>query len=50
MYIIDKVENNPLQVNGHPAWATEYDLATNKYRAMDVTTNSFCAVRSVLFA
>lgn len=22
VYIIDKTENNPVQVNGHPAWAT----------------------------
>lgn len=22
VYIIDKTENNPIQVNGHPAWAT----------------------------
>jgi hypothetical protein len=21
VYIIDKVENNPTQINGHPAWA-----------------------------
>ena len=21
VYIVDKVENNPAQVNGHPAWA-----------------------------
>lgn len=43
IYIVDKVENNPLTVNGHPAWATEYDTTTNQVRAMDVTTNTFCA-------
>ena len=43
VYIVDKVENNPITVNGHPAWATEYDLLTNKIRAMDVVTNTFCA-------
>jgi hypothetical protein len=43
VYIVDKVENNPTTVNGHPAWATEYDLLTNQIRAMDVTTNTFCA-------
>ncbi|KAJ9124101.1 hypothetical protein QFC22_000896 [Naganishia vaughanmartiniae] len=48
VYIIDKAENNPAQVNGHPAWATEYDLATNTYRAMDILTNSFCAGGTVL--
>ena len=33
MYIVDKVENNPVTVNGktgtHPAWAVEYDFDTN---------------------
>jgi hypothetical protein len=48
VYIIDKAENNPAQVNGHPAWATEYDLATNTYRGMDVLTNAFCAGGTVL--
>ncbi|GHJ88515.1 hypothetical protein NliqN6_4917 [Naganishia liquefaciens] len=48
VYIIDKAENNPAQVNGHPAWATEYDLASNTYRAMDILTNSFCAGGTVL--
>lgn len=50
MYIIDKTEGNGnnLNINGHPAWATEYDIATNTYRAMDVVTNSFCAGGNVL--
>ena len=27
IYIVDKVENNPTQINGHPAWAAgEFDL------------------------
>jgi hypothetical protein len=30
VYILDKVENNPIQINGkygtHPAWAVEYDM------------------------
>ncbi|KAL8283502.1 hypothetical protein RQP46_005605 [Phenoliferia psychrophenolica] len=43
VYIVDKTENNPATVGGHPAWATEYDLTTNTYRALDVSTNSFCA-------
>lgn len=33
VYVLDKSENNPLQINGtygtHPAWAVEYDLASN---------------------
>ncbi|KAG8921616.1 hypothetical protein FRC00_008432, partial [Tulasnella sp. 408] len=48
VYIIDKAQNNEAQVAGHPAWATEYDLNTNQYRAMDVTTNTFCAGGNVL--
>ena len=32
----------------HPAWATEYDVDANTFRAMDVVTNSFCAGGSVL--
>ncbi len=43
VYIIDKTENNPLRVNNHPAWASEYTLSTNTIRAMDVRTNTFCA-------
>jgi hypothetical protein len=33
VYVLDKSENNPVQITGkygtHPAWAVEYDLATN---------------------
>lgn len=43
VYILDKTENNPATINGHPAWAVEYDTATNTVRALDVVTNSFCA-------
>ncbi|CAE6530219.1 unnamed protein product [Rhizoctonia solani] len=48
VYVIDKVENNPVSVNGHPAWATEYDVETDKYRAMDIVTNTFCAGGNML--
>ncbi|GAA5864012.1 hypothetical protein JCM8547_005308 [Rhodosporidiobolus lusitaniae] len=52
VYIVDKTERNPLNVTGktgtHPAWATQYDLDTNTYRAMDIVTNSFCAGGNVL--
>ncbi|RSH95292.1 hypothetical protein EHS25_000379 [Saitozyma podzolica] len=48
VYIVDKTEGNNATVNGHPAWATEYDLATNTFRAMDVYSNSFCAGGIVL--
>lgn len=48
VYIVDKTENNPVSIGGHPAWATEYDPATNAFRTMDVKTNSFCAGGNVL--
>lgn len=48
VYIVDKTENNPVKVNGHPAWATEYDLVSNTFRTMDIKTNSFCAGGNVL--
>ncbi|KAK4052086.1 hypothetical protein OIV83_002380 [Microbotryomycetes sp. JL201] len=48
VYIVDKTERNPVSINGHPAWATEYDYTTNTYRAMDIETNSFCAGGNVL--
>ena len=50
VYIVDKTENNPPKVGNpsHPAWATEYDVDTNEFRAMDVVTNSFCAGGAVL--
>ncbi|MBW0470069.1 hypothetical protein O181_009784 [Austropuccinia psidii MF-1] len=50
VYILDKVENNPLRLNGtnKPAWATEYDLRTNTFRTMAVATNTFCAGGVVL--
>ncbi|ORY73590.1 hypothetical protein BCR35DRAFT_333603 [Leucosporidium creatinivorum] len=48
IYVVDKVEKNPVEVNGHPAWAVEYDLETHTTRALDVITNSFCAGGNVL--
>lgn len=43
VYIIDKVEANPLPINNHPAWATVYDLRTNIPTPLEVYTNAFCA-------
>lgn len=43
VYILDKAEYNHARVNGHPAYVVEYDYNTNKYRAMDVRSNTFCA-------
>lgn len=48
LYIVDKVENNPTQINGHPAWASEYSIDDDTGRAMDAVTNSFCAGGNVL--
>ncbi|KIM20934.1 hypothetical protein M408DRAFT_35070, partial [Serendipita vermifera MAFF 305830] len=43
VYILDKVESNPLPINDHSAWATVYDLRTNIATPLDVRTNTFCA-------
>ncbi|KAG8882655.1 hypothetical protein FRB98_003546, partial [Tulasnella sp. 332] len=48
VYVIDKTENNPVTVNGHPAWAVEYNTNTDTYRTMDVVSNTFCAGGNVL--
>ncbi|KDQ18009.1 hypothetical protein BOTBODRAFT_171700 [Botryobasidium botryosum FD-172 SS1] len=41
--IIDKVEHNPLTIDGHPAWAALYDLRTHQVRPLTMRSNSFCA-------
>ncbi|CAE6465995.1 unnamed protein product [Rhizoctonia solani] len=46
--IIDKVEHNPLSVNGHPAWAAIYNLEHHTVRPLDMKSNSFCAGGSFL--
>jgi len=48
VYFIDKVENNPSQINGHPAWASEWGVGANTQRPLDALTNSFCAGGGVL--
>ncbi|KAL0956614.1 hypothetical protein HGRIS_002750 [Hohenbuehelia grisea] len=48
VYFVDKTENNPAQINGHPAWASEWTLASNSQRTMDAVTNAFCAGGNVL--
>lgn len=40
---LDKTENNPLQVNGRPSWAAEYNVRTTKSTPFDLVTNTFCA-------
>jgi hypothetical protein len=41
--IIDKVEHNPLTIDGHPAWAGLYNLDTDEVRPLRIQSNSFCA-------
>lgn len=41
--IIDKVEHNPLTINGHPAWGALYNLNTHAVRPLNMQSNSFCA-------
>ncbi|KAJ6468001.1 glyoxal oxidase N-terminus-domain-containing protein [Mycena vitilis] len=46
--IYDKVEHNPLTVNGHVAWAVELDLNTQQVRALSPLSNSWCATGSFI--
>ncbi|KAF8643860.1 hypothetical protein AX16_008876 [Volvariella volvacea WC 439] len=46
--IVDKVEHNPLNYEGHPAWAALYDFNTHSVHPLDVQSNSFCAGGSFL--
>ncbi|KAL0064903.1 hypothetical protein AAF712_008156 [Marasmius tenuissimus] len=46
--IFDKVENNPLQVNGHAAWASEFNLETKEVRPLNPLSNTWCATGSFL--
>ncbi|KAF7321783.1 hypothetical protein MKEN_00700100 [Mycena kentingensis (nom. inval.)] len=48
VYMLDKVENNPAKVDGHPAWASQWSLKDNSQRAMDAISNLFCAGGNVL--
>ncbi|KAK0196831.1 copper radical oxidase [Armillaria mellea] len=41
--IIDKVEHNRLDVDGHPAWGALYDLDTHTLKPLRLKSNSFCA-------
>ncbi|WAR58015.1 hypothetical protein PtB15_5B245 [Puccinia triticina] len=46
--IIDKVEHNPLMINGRPAWAALYNLETDEVTPLSLKSNSFCAGGSYL--
>ena len=41
--IIDKVEHNPLIIDGHPAWAALYNLENHNVKPLRMQSNSFCA-------
>ena len=43
LYILDKSEGNPTQIDGHPAMGAVYDIATRTSTPMLVNTNVFCA-------
>lgn len=46
--IVDKVEHNPLEINGHPAWGALYNLHTHSVKPLSMQSNSFCAGGSFL--
>ena len=46
--IVDKVEHNPLSVDGHPAWAALYHLENHSVTPLKMQSNSFCAGGSFL--
>ena len=46
--IVDKVEHNPLGINGHPAWGALYNLHTHSVKPLSMQSNSFCAGGSFL--
>lgn len=43
LILIDKVEHNLIDINGHPAWAALYDLGSHTTRPLSMASNSFCA-------
>ncbi|KAK7449238.1 hypothetical protein VKT23_013383 [Stygiomarasmius scandens] len=46
--ILDKVEHNPLQTNGHLAWVAELNLVTRQVRPLNPTSNTWCGTGSFL--
>ncbi|KAH9480911.1 Aldehyde oxidase GLOX [Psilocybe cubensis] len=39
----DRASNDPLQVNGHPAWGALWNFRTNTASPLDLVSDSFCA-------
>ncbi|KAE9401452.1 hypothetical protein BT96DRAFT_918769 [Gymnopus androsaceus JB14] len=46
--IFDKVEHNPLMVDGHIAWSAELNINTQSVRALNPTSNTWCATGSFI--
>ncbi|KAF9028782.1 copper radical oxidase [Hymenopellis radicata] len=46
--VLDKVEHNPLTVDGHIAWVSEVNLETKAIRALSPASNTWCATGSFL--
>ncbi|KAF9493773.1 copper radical oxidase [Pleurotus eryngii] len=46
--VFDKIEHNPLLVDGHPAWASEIDLPSRTVRPLNPLSNTFCGTGSFL--
>ncbi|PPQ99981.1 hypothetical protein CVT26_009263 [Gymnopilus dilepis] len=46
--IVDKVEHNPVTIDGHPAWAALYNLLDHSVKPLRMQSNSFCAGGSFL--
>ncbi|KAJ7286106.1 copper radical oxidase [Mycena rebaudengoi] len=41
--LVDKVEHNPLTLNGHPTWGALYNIKTHAVKPLAMQSNSFCA-------
>jgi len=52
LLIIDKAEDNPAAfipgAGGQTGWTAEYNLDTNKFRILPITTNTFCSAGAFL--
>ncbi|KAF8920993.1 copper radical oxidase [Mucidula mucida] len=41
--VVDKVEHNLVDINGHPAWAALYNMDSHGVKPLTMKSNSFCA-------
>ncbi|KAI9626664.1 hypothetical protein H4Q26_017762 [Puccinia striiformis f. sp. tritici PST-130] len=46
--ILDRVEHNPLKINGQRAWASLYNFENDEVTPLELKSNSFCAGGSFL--